>query len=287
MFGEITLNVPQGVGDIFWTYQKFAPLCTAINYNILATEINTVQQRSKDWLNLFPKTKNVQMRVVPGFEYEKVATSRFNMRDVIPVLQNGSDAHYSVNLPLEQGVRIEDIDPEFVVESPVDVRADECPLPFEKYIVVYVSGSTKSHDATRLHLWDTGTWAKFIAGFRKKYPQANLPVILIGASYDAEVARNISTMLTKVFKIENHVFIDSYPGNVAYIMKNATAMLSYQSGLSILADNYNIPQIMMYFPFLEKMMYTWCRKDNIGRVFQADIFTSSYQDVLDRSNLEL
>lgn len=287
MLGDITLNVPQGVGDIFWIYQKFSPICTGINFNILATSMDKVQQRSRDWLTLLPKVKAVEMKVVPGDDYHAVIGRNYAMKDVIPILEQGKDADYGCNKPLEEGIRIEDIDPEFVVETPVDVRADECPLAFDKFLAVYVSGSTKSHDAAKLHLWGTTVWAKFIAGFREKYPAANLPVIIIGASYDAVVARTVSDILNKVYEIKNHVYIDSHPGNVAYILKRATAFLSYQSGLSIIADNFNTPQVMMYFPFLKKMMYSWCRKDNIDRVFNAELFTTPPINVLQGLKLEL
>lgn len=51
--------------------------------------------------------------------------------------------------------------------------------------------------------------------------------------------------------------------NIIYVIKNAQYFVGYQSGLSILADNYNIPQTMLYFNFLGDVMYSWPKNENI------------------------
>jgi hypothetical protein len=283
---QITLNVPQGVGDIFWVYQKFSTYAKKINFNILCTAIDKVQERAKDWLTLLPKTGTVRMKLIPADYYQSVISQHYKMDRIMPILEKGFEADYSANKPLEDGVRLEDIDPEYVVESPVDVRTDFCTLPYEKFMTLYVSGGTKKPDVQKLAgVWNMKYWYDFVLAFRSKYG-LTLPLVIVGANYDADVSNHLSAML-KVAKVENSVFIDSYPGNVAWILKHSKVFLGYQSGLSILADNFSTPQVMLYFPFLAKMMNTWCRKENIGRVFHADVFSTPPKEAVSKCNLEL
>ncbi len=82
-------------------------------------------------------------------------------------------------------------------------------------------------------------------------------------------------------------YIDSYPGNVMHILKNSKLYLGYQSGLNIMADNMDVKQVIMYYSMLEKMKYTWCKKENIGKTFYADMFSSPPREVAKHMTLEL
>lgn len=279
----VTVNVPQGVGDIFWCYQKLSPYYDLININILVTHTDKVQLRSKNWLSVLPKVGSVVVKQVTGVEYDSVIASYIPIKRVI---QSKRPSNYSCNKPLEDGIRLEDIDTNSLVEWDVPVTIHDCPIEYKEYICLYVSGSTKNNNLIKDKvIWHEDKWLELIKLLYAKH-QLSYPICMIGASYDKDVVEVIKAKL-----IENGIstvsYIDSYPANVLNIIKKSKLFIGYQSGLNILADNIHVPQLMMYFPFLEKMQYTWCKKEHIGKQFQANLFTKSPEEVVESFNLLL
>jgi hypothetical protein len=295
---RIRLNVCQGVGDIFWVYQKFAPYFDKIDFCILHLDGGhaKIQTRSVPFLHLLPKTCEVLSKVVPGEEYTAVAQGHFPMGEILKryeehVASGQTEVFtcdYACNKPLEEGIRIEDIDPGYLVEDTVAIQCTECPLAFDPgtYTTLYVSGGTNDPIAVLMNqIWLTEHWRTFLVGFYKKH-QISHPIIQIGASYDHAVLMDMEAKLKKAgFRV--HTYIDSWAANVTYILKNSVCFFGYQSGLNILADNLDTKQVMMYFPMLEKMKYAWCKQRNIKTKFHADLFSTPPRQVLKKLALEL
>jgi hypothetical protein len=249
-----------------------------------------IQNRATDFLRLLPKVDNIIPRQVSSEEYDEIAHTHFPIKYILDNFNDGCQGpyNYACNHPLEQGIRIEDIDPGYEYEETVNIRCEPCPLVFQpgEYVTAYAAGGTAQVALNNMGVWTVDEWFDFIKSFYDKY-DLKAPLLLIGASYDKDVLLNLEYKLRKAdFKV--HTYIDAWSANVTYILKNSICFLGYQSGLNILADNLDTPQVMLYFPFLDKMLYTWCKKGNIDNgKFNADIFTTKPQQVVDKLRLKL
>lgn len=279
----INLDVPQGVGDIFWVYQKFSPYFDKINFNIcqLAHHDPVISQRSLKWVKLFPKTGEVLYKNIPEQEYCDLIGGIFQQKDILKTARPDISFKYSCNKHLENGVRIEKIDEELLIEKTVELQINSAPLKFKEgsYICVYVSGGEKAWHRNQINGWGYSNWISFIKKIYNKY-NFNFPIIFVGASYDREAIESVQKALID-YKIECCFYCDSYPANVLYIIKNSKLFVGYQSGLSILADNMDVKQIMMYFPVIKNMMYAWPKKENIdNKIYNCATFDQTPNEVV-------
>lgn len=283
----ITLQVAQGLGDIFWVYQKFAPHFELINFQICIVNDDPVSRRSEDWFKLMPKIGKVQTYKVSGDEYEQLTAGKFYVRDVISQTRAGKKVfRYCCNKFLEEGIRLEDID-EYSVATDVPIASEEFELPFEEYVTLYISGATKkSFMRNTFNVWGVDGWLDLLQRIYKKQSK-QLPVVLIGAEFDKEIMVEAELALKKL-KIPVASCVQYDPGKVCHILKNTKLFLGYQSGLNIIADNLDTQQVMIYFKYLEPMQYTWCKKKNIQTLFHSGLFTETPEQVaarLDTLNL--
>lgn len=276
---EITLNVPQGIGDVFWCYQKFSPFFDKINWNVCVISNSVgmnVQQRTAGWTDLLPKSGDTNFITVSDKRYHDVAQLHYHAADIIKKPMPGP-FDFSCNKLLEEGVRLEAIDPGLPLELDVPVRDAYAPLPYIDYIVLYVSGCRHPH------VWQPHQWIDLVRNIYQRY-KWSFPIVLIGANYDRENVADIDKRLTNA-GFPHVMYIDSYPANVTYIIKNARFFIGFQSGLSILADNYNVPQLMMYLEILKPVLWAWPKKQNIERgVYNASLFSKSPTEVANSLN---
>jgi ADP-heptose:LPS heptosyltransferase len=264
----ITVRTAQGLGDIYWVYQKFEPYFKKINIEICVLDFDIVSRRSEDWLKLFPHVQHVGYHLVTSEEYQKLASSKPLMKDVFTQWDAGANVvDYCPNTWLEQGTRIEDID-EFDVQIDVPIAVEPFDLPFSEYVTLYVSGSTKAHGAVIQGAWSVDEWVAFVEELYSRY-SIELPLIIIGAEFDREVMLEVKQRFAHR---KTHMFVQSPPAKVMHVLANTTLFIGYQSGLNIMADALDRPQIMLNFNYLEPMCYTWCRKENIATKFHAFIF---------------
>lgn len=143
-------------------------------------------------------------------------------------------------------------------------------MPFEEYIVLYISGNKISQE------WQPETYAELINNTFKKY-NVEYPIILIGVEYDKEHL-NLASIKLSEYGYKFIFFIEKPFENVIYVIKNAKYFIGYQSGLSILADNYDIPQTMLYFNFLDNLMYSWPKNTNIeNNIYEGYRFQDNIQ----------
>lgn len=282
---EIHLKVCQGVGDIFWVYQKFAPHVDVIDFSICQVDgkFSKVGTRAVSFLKLLPKVRNVDAYQDTHENYQKMINDVVPMSSIIPQLPIQTSFSYACNKPLEEGIRIEDIDPDYSLEETVNIYTQYCPLVFNpgEYIVVYVSGTTSDENLCKqLSLWTVaGNWFKFIRGFLKHY-NLDCPIMIVGANYDQKVAIELE-MLLKKSGYQAYTYIDAEASNITYILKNSICFIGYQSGLNVLADNLDVKQIMLYFPYLRKMLNSWCKLKNWKNGnFNAFTFDMNHEQVL-------
>ena len=271
-YNTITIKTVQGVGDVFWVYQKLYNHFDIINLIICVVDLNCpVQKRVLPFLKLLPKVKKFKLELVSSNYYDNLA----KIKKTIPELlnewnhNNKNVIEYAVNKWLEDGVRINEIDSYSVLEN-VSLIYEETNIPYKskEYIILYISGNKISKE------WQPEKYATLIHNTflnnKNKYP-----IILLGAEYDRNHLLIAGNILTQNNYEENY-FIDKPFENVIYVIKNARYFIGYQSGLSILADNYDIPQTMLYFNFLGDVMYSWPKQKNIdSNIYNAFKFNEN------------
>ena len=284
MKNEITLNVVQGVGDIFWVYQKMSPYFDVINFNVSIVSKDMVQVRARDWVQALPKAGKVQFVAVERPTYNTLARQKCTMDEVMelasgPARNAGID--YCCNRWLEEGVRIEDIDPKYHVEWNIPFPIAEMPLNFKEYSVFYVSANVKSESAVAQGGWSMEQWIELF-NLYQDHIDSSLPVVVIGALFDIDAIREIGAAM-KARGTPCQQIVQASPSRVMHILTNSKYFIGLQSGLNILADNFDVKQLMIYYPCLEPMMYAWCKQKNIKTLFNAYLFTQTPAEVFEQA----
>jgi hypothetical protein len=278
------IETVQGIGDIFWAYQKLAPHFRRINFDVLVTDRhNPIQLRARDFLPLLPKVGTVRFKVVSGERYAHVTASKHAIDEVLKHHRDGiRPVAYAVNRFLEEGTRIDEIDHHPVLED-AGLRHD-APTEAGGYIALYVSGFARARNNTT---WPIANWLRFVRRFYAQY-RLDLPLKIVGAGYDMASIRDLMADLQRRengrrMAVTRHV--DQAPGRVLGILKGARCFLSYNSGLGILADNIDVPQVMVYFKELDRMHYAWCKRAHIGTTFQVGSFSETPEQILERVDM--
>lgn len=260
----ITINTVQGIGDIFWCYQKLAPYFDVININVLYLEATAVQLRAKAFCHMLPKVGTVGYVKVPAPEYKRITKSRFALPDgSVPIVD------YAVNAPLEHGVNLRELDHDTRIEEFVDLGLPTS-VDQDDYLCVFVSG-------TQNHLcWKPPTW---LAAIRQLAARLDLKrIALIGAEWDIIIQSVMQAELSE-FEVRNYTGILDIADSVD-IIRRARYFVGFQSGLNVIAENYDVPQLMLYYKHLEPMLYTWCKPQNTRTKFTAATFDDNFSKVL-------
>ncbi len=275
----ITIKTVQGVGDVFWVYQKLSPLFDVINLVICVVNLDCpVQKRVLPFLKLLPKVDKFKLKLVTREYYDNLAKQKKTMDIVLSEhASNIFPIEYAVNAWLEDGVRISEID-KYPLEETVAIKEKYINLPFKNYIILYISGNKISRE------WQPEKYSELINNTFKKY-NVSYPIILIGAEYD-EPHLKIAGNKLKQYGYEISFFIEKPFESVIYIIKNSKYFIGYQSGLSIIADNYDIPQTMLYFNFLGNVMYSWAKEKNIAtKIYNAYKFEDNIECINNFNNI--
>lgn len=262
----VTVNTVQGIGDIFWVYQKLAPHVDAINLNILVINEGAIQVRARAFCGMLPKVAKVEYVHVPLARYHAIARRRYA---VAPVIESASAADYAVNARLEQGVGLREIDPGYAIEEFVDLGLPET-VEQSDYLCAFVAG------AQNALCWGADRWVDAITKIARHIGTKR--IALIGAAWDLAVQESIGAKLRRIgYEVESHVGTMELADSID-VIRRAQFFIGYQSGLNVLADNYDVRQLMIYYKSLEPMMYTWCKRENIGSRYHAMTFA---QDIAD------
>ena len=272
---SITVNTVQGIGDIFWVYQKLAPHFDVVHMNILCIDLGPVQLRAKPFCAMLPKIGNVTYQKVAPTVYHQLAQARFAMADVLRRAPGPVD--YAVNAPLEAGINLRGIDPGSAVDEFVDLGL---PATVERgdYLCAFVAG------AKGPQVWPATRWLDVIKKLAQRMETKQ--VVLIGAEWDKQVQDPIFTELRRVgFKATTHVGTMGLADSID-VIRRSRFFVGFQSGLNVIAENYDVPQAMLYFSKLRNMMYTWCKPSSVGTSFHAMTFADDPAPFIDRLPLQ-
>ena len=264
------VHTVQGIGDIFWCYQKLAPYVDSLDLRILCVSNNEVQHRAKAFCEMLPKVASVKYVCGPPSRYGTVSRSRY---DLLEVLSLGAvmPVDYAVNAPLEQGIPLRQVDPGMAIEEYVSLRGvpDEAP-PQDDYLCLFVAGAKTGDQYSAVR------WA--LAAARLARRLGTDTVRIIGAGWDLRQQEELPPHLN-TFNVHSHIGA-ALPETID-IIRRSRFFFGYQSGLNVLADNYDVPQLMVYYNKLRLMQYTWPKPANVRTRFHAMTFGESPQDVIE------
>jgi hypothetical protein len=267
----VTIDTVQGIGDLFWCYQKLAPYFDRIHLRILCERNDEVQHRARPFCRMLPKVGSIDYVLVKPGVYGKVSSGTFPMGDVIRKAGLAGSQPYAVNAPLERGVHLRDIDPGLVVLDRVELHGvPKDPPPREDFLCLFVAGA-KTGDQ-----WSAVRWAMAAAQLAKRLGTGT--VRLIGANWDKRQQAEIPPHL-RPLTVHNHIGATSVAEAVD-IIRRSRFLFGYQSGLNVLAENYDVPQLMVYFNRLAPMRYTWVKPASIRTTFHAMTFGEAPAEVI-------
>ena len=177
----VTINTVQGIGDIFWVYQKLAPYFDVINFTIFCVGLTAVQTRAKAFCKMLPKAGAVEYRQVQDPVYHQLARTRFQLVDVLTA--NG-EVNYAVNAPLEIGIRLRDIDPGSRIEEFVDLGLPS-QLQGTDHLCVFVAGASGNA------VWNPQQWLTAIKKLAEKIPTRNIVTTLISCRFGKNIHQKL------------------------------------------------------------------------------------------------
>jgi hypothetical protein len=282
------ITVPQGIGDIFWVYQKTAPYFDELSFRIFTCGDARldIQRRSESIISYLPRVRRVTCEPVTISGASRFLQRKIELKEVLKRAKGREEARfaYAVHPWLESGVSLEDID------SGLQVIYD-VPLPMERvaplfpgvYLVLYVSGDTLRHYQHMDYLWEPEQWVRFVERFCYVHGVGTeLPVAVIGAHFDALVAHDLAAKLCSKGFTAFPLLGMSAP-RLFYTLKNCRFFVGYQSGLSMLADNLDVNQVIVYFPCFTQIADTWVKPKNRGTgLFNAASFDEDPLQVAER-----
>lgn len=242
--GDITLIVPQGIGDVFWVHQLVAPHFARVNYRVMIGRDHRpdVQRRLAGWVEIWERGGTVDFIEGRDADYQRMLDRPRGVKELLARYDAGETTQeFAVNRWLEAGVPLESIEPELPVAWDVAIRMDYMPIPWSVYgyIAVYVCGDTR-HNAG---VWTVEEWAELVTAIVP--PEA--PVLLIGAPYDGDVLSRLQARLQFDHGYATALITHATPAQAMYAIAGASLFISYQSGLAILAEQFRVPQVKLWF----------------------------------------
>lgn len=279
---EVTIRTVQGLGDIIWVYQKFAPYFHRLNFTIYITADDPVQKRCADWTRIFEQTGNVDFEIVPSRLYHKAAHHFYRLQDCLDDYKAGRPVEYAVNGWLDNGIKLDEIDPGAIVQHDINIRQVKVSAPSE-YLALYVSHGSAivaNQKNPSVGVWSCTQWAKFTNDFFDRLGY-KMPIVLLGANFDEHAINAMVDLLRPDHDVR--VMMQEAPEVVAGVLAGAKYFIGYQSGLHVLSDILGTPQIIILFNCLRPMLDTWCRQKGIGTNFHSACFEDDPSIILDRA----
>lgn len=271
--GRVRLMVPQGIGDVFWVWQKLRHVpgveeIEFVVYRVAGAGHELIVRRAEAVIGALPKVAAVHYYAVPGAP-PWVAECR-PLTQVLPaaaaagpVSDGWNGPGWAANAWLESGINLERIDPSLPVSWDTGVTAEPVAgVEPGRYLVVYASGDTARNATLAERVWPAEGWARLAD--RVCYGAGvgtDLPVVLVGAAFDYPVLGAVADGLARR-GFKTGILVDLPLPRLLGLFANAWGFLGYQSGLNILAATVGARQHIVYFPRIGRMGATWVRPEH-------------------------
>lgn len=280
---EITIETPPGIGDIFWCWRKLAPHFDLINCCILVPgenrnmDRNHLARRAERWIPLFPKAGKVSFRYSLQGDHRRCTREHFCLSTLLKQYEEGRRTFlYGVNGPIERGTPLEELDDEICATN-LRIKSEPCYTPNDYYIF-YCSGYTNNHNNMKgpNGTWPVHKWLEFLDATHKKLGGT---AVFMGATYDVGILKAFEEHALKSC-IPFHTYRNEEPAKVIHVIKNAKFFIGYQSGLNVLADNEQVPQIELIFNKLRDIPYMWAIPEGRGSLYNGMNFDTPLEKIL-------
>lgn len=227
-----------------------------------------------------------------GADYDRHWQTRYDMYESIRRWQQGqTQIDYSCNGPLEHGVRLENIDADFELQETIPIWTEKPNESWteQPFIVLYASGSCSDPLVQAQGVWSPSSFARLARIVHRRIESVirkKVTVLIIGAGFDARSADEMYALLTDSKSPVTCVKrIDMPAVNVTWALAHCMFMVGYQSGLSIIADQFDTPQYMVYFERFDRLRNAWPKKRNIeGNIYTSGLFSEAPDAAFNRLN---
>lgn len=271
--------VPQGIGDSIWALLKVQSIAAGEPINIFIACIdknNSAEARSLDFVRRFKFVNSAEMYEMPmngnagcvlqsGPPADEDGLYRYISEEtVLP----GIDYILIPNGSLERGIRLEDWQPGYDTNWKVmdDFSFDTPLVSIENYVVFFMSSAESNTISghNRNGIWSPLDWVELGECIQE---ELGCKIVVVGASYDRSYYSDY------VQPLLNYQWIDLIGqlgiGQTYSTIKGARFVISYQSGIGIVANYMGVPAGIFwrakgdsisphsYISFDERMAEAW------------------------------
>lgn len=276
----VTVRVPPGIGDIAWIIMKLAS--TQDRFIVEVSGENP--RRSLEFLRLIDSVAEARYG---NFGYSHVdafsTDPALTWRSVRELAAEQGHAWLTLNRWLEEGRSIVDAWPDVAVAYHFKVR-----IPREAQQVAWdilgdarktgfgVYMSSRGNNSY-WRGWGEAHWFDLCRRLHKRLPQ--LTFFLIGAPYDADMIAAVKDLLDGI-GIPNKTVLGQPLEVALFVIKQMRYLVSFPSGLAVLAAVLRTPVMMFYPEHLEKMMTAWVDPVQVAnRTYHGRLFSSAQSAV--------
>jgi len=277
--------VPQGIGDSVWALLKIQDISKKIGDGVINVFIacfdpnNISEARSLEFVRRFDFVDKCEMYqmpmagrqgcvLLPGDPAD--ANGLYRYIDSGATTLPGIDFVLIPNYTLERGIRIEDWLPDYEINWDVmdHFKFEETNL-FKPYVVFFLASTAGNTTAghNRNSIWTPEQWVEL----GRRIQKLGCDIIVVGADYDRSYyADYIAPLLREDDRWFNCIGAFDI-GETFAIVKNARFVVSYQSGIGIVANYMNVPVAIFwrakgdsispnsYISFEEEMASAWAK----------------------------
>lgn len=249
----VSVGIPPGIGDMHWVLEKLESFKEKNNIDELKIIIDRspTLNYSRDFLRLIPFIDDVD-------DGQKHLPFRFSVAggDGIPLQRNvnGVDYLIELNSRLEQGVRIENVLPEYDINYNYPIDNPPEAQGFAHFMKRGMGGKLYLFYASSAggnNNWCKGTWEPkdWIKLANLIYKESKLRTVLIGAQWDSGYAAAVKN-IDYNDRIQNFVGKTSISEALA-LLREANFLVSFLSGLAVLSTRFKIPCVS-FWPTLKQ-----------------------------------
>ena len=262
-----TLNVIllPGIGDIIYTWYK---LINYVNdgYVFNVKVLDCKPQRSHQIMGCLDGMQSFEY--ISGFEYSSYWLSNiYDLRMPPPcsIFRNIPVLH--INSFLETNQNIDDFMPDYPAKYDIKIITNEESINWsknkinkDKYNILLYTSSYANNIHCNVHP-DPQYWVDLsLLAYEFSGSEKPLKIFVTGASYDADLTKDTYERI-KELKIQTELLLDQDFYYIIEFIRNADFVVSYESGLAMLADCFhtNLFHVIRYqggdrddktFPFL-------------------------------------
>lgn len=266
--------IPCGIGDASWLYSKLCHLTQLTGREVYLSMPDAEPQRGHQLVELLPKVKWAGYE--PGWRNEDVFKHALPATATLDDLKTGEWMALEVNRWLEQGNRLEEFWPwlptefhytipyTFASHGESGLRAQELLWNSTTDVMplgIYVSNRGKERHPDWA-LWTAEQWVETITGIQRLL-QRKAPVVFFGAEYDRDKTSDVAARCAAA-GIEIILALGEPLAVTLALMEQCFAVVSYPSGIGILANVVGVPALMLLPKCLAGMDGTYADPKDIA-----------------------